>query len=295
MTPLARLDFDAVLSFAVFADAMNFSAAARELHISQPALHVKVRKLGEQLDRTLYRRVGRSLELTEHGEAVARYGRELRNGATDFLARLDGAAEQPVTLAAGEGAYLYLLGLGISRFQREARQALKLLTLDSEGALAAVMGGKAQVGVAPLDVAPPALQSAVLTSVGQVLAVPVGHRLAGRTRLRLKDLAGEHLVVPPVGRPHRQMLGTLLQSERVDWHVAMEARGWDLMLSFVAMGVGSAVVNACCRMPKGVVGVPLPELPVLHYRCFHLRSLPKASGASRLKSLLLAHSNAWKG
>ena len=49
MIPPSRLDFDAVASFAVFADAMNFSVAARQLHISQPALHVKVRKLGEQL------------------------------------------------------------------------------------------------------------------------------------------------------------------------------------------------------------------------------------------------------
>ncbi len=295
MTQPSRLDFDAVVSFAAFADVLNFSAAARELHISQPALHVKIRKLGEQLDRALYRRVGRSLELTEHGELIARYGRELRFGAADVLARLSGAHEQPIALAAGEGAYLYLLGPGISQFQREHEHPLRLLTLDSEGAVAAVLGGKAQLGVAPLDVVPEGLQSVVLTGVGQVLAVPAGHRLAGRTRLRLKDLSGEHLVVPPAGRPHRQMLGAMLQSEQVDWDVAMEANGWELMLSFVAMGVGAAVVNACCRMPKGVVGVPIPDLPVLRYRCFHLRGMARSSSANRLKALLVAAADAWKG
>lgn len=295
MIPSPRLDFDAVISFAAFADVMNFSVAARHLHISQPALHVKVRKLSEQLDRTLYRRVGRGLELTEHGEAVARYGRQLRSSAEEMLGQLDGTVEQPVTLAAGEGAYLYLLGPGIGEFQRRANAPLRLLSLDREQTLAAVLGGKAQLGVAPLDSVPDQLQSTALTTVGQVLAVPITHRLAGRSRLRLKDLAGERLVVPPLGRPQREMLSTFLQSEQVAWEVAMEANGWELMLSFVAMGLGVAVVNACCRMPKGVAAVALPELPSLRYQCFHLRGMAKSSNVGNLRVTLQAHADAWKG
>lgn len=295
MTSLSRLDFDALLAFAAFADSMNFSAAARELHISQPALHVKVRKLGEQLERQLYRRVGRTLELTQHGETVALYGRQLRSGAQEFLGSFVGVAEQPIALAAGEGAYLYLLGTGIRSYQRATRAPLRLLTADREQAVVAVRGGKVQLGVAPLDTVPEEFHAVALTTVGQVLAVPATHRLASRTRLRLKDLAGERLVVPPPGRPHRQMLGALLQSEGVPWEVAMEASGWELMLSFVAMNAGVAVVNACCRMPSGIVAVALPELPSLHYHCFHLRGTARTSAVVRLRSALVAHADAWKG
>jgi LysR family transcriptional regulator, low CO2-responsive transcriptional regulator len=294
MTQPANLDLDAVLAFAAFADSLNFSEAARGLHISQPALHVKVRKLSERLDRPLYRRVGRALELTEHGELVARYGRQLREGTSELLAQLHGMAERPVTLAAGEGAYLYLLKAGITHFQKDASAPLRLLTLNRDEALAAVLGGKAQLGVAPLDVVPEQLQSIVLTTVGQVLAVPEGHRLARRSRLRLKDLAGERLVVPPRGRPHREMLAALLQSAEVLWEVALEANGWELMLSFVAMGAGSAVVNACCSMPPGVVAIPIPELPTLRYHCFHLRGLLKSTPAERLRVSLQDNGNAWK-
>ena len=59
-----RLNLDAVQSFSVFADSMNFSAAAAALYISQPALHVKIRKLAEQLGLPLYTRLGRRLALT---------------------------------------------------------------------------------------------------------------------------------------------------------------------------------------------------------------------------------------
>ncbi|TMQ90362.1 LysR family transcriptional regulator [Actinomadura soli] len=48
---LGRLSTDALASFAVFADHLNFTRAAEELHISQPALHVKVRKLADTLGR----------------------------------------------------------------------------------------------------------------------------------------------------------------------------------------------------------------------------------------------------
>jgi len=295
MTNPSGLDFDALLAFAVFADSMNFSAAARQLHISQPALHVKVRKLGEHLDRPLYRRIGRTLELTEHGQTVARYGRQLRSSADGFLGELHGATEQPLALAAGEGAYLYLLGTGIRAFQREAKAPLRLLSRDRDQTLAAVLSGKAQLGVAPLDAIPEQLQATALTTVGQVLAIPASHRLAGRTRVRLKDLAGERLVVPPPDRPHRQMLGALLQSEGVAWDLAMEASGWELMLSFVAMDVGLAVVNACCRMPKGVVAIALPEMPSLRYHCFNLRGMRRSSPLAQLRAELLAHGDAWKG
>jgi DNA-binding transcriptional LysR family regulator len=169
-----------------------------------------------------------------------------------------------------------------------------LLTLNREDALAAVIGGKAQLGVAPLDDVPAQLQSTVLTTVGQVLAVPECHRLARRARLKLTDLAGERLVVPPRGRPHREMLAALLRSAEVPWEASVEANGWELMLSFVAMGAGVAVVNACCRMPAGVVRIALPELPVLRYHCFHLRGLPKATPAGQLRVALQEHGSAWR-
>ena len=90
------------------------------------------------------------------------------------------------------------------------------------------------------------------------------------------------------------MLAALLRSAEVPWEASVEANGWELMLSFVAMGAGVAVVNACCRMPAGVVRIALPELPVLRYHCFHLRGLPKATPAGQLRVALQEHGNAWR-
>jgi len=298
MQVLARINYDALQSFATFADCLNFSHAAQALRISQPALHVKIRKLSEQLERSLYRRVGRRLELTEHGEQVASYARELQARTAGFVERLrTGTDGRSVVLAAGAGAYLYLLGPGIRHFLGKGRKRPvppRLLTLDREAAVDAVRSGKAQFGVAPLETVPDGFEACKLAVVGQMLVMPMGHSLAARRSLKLSDLAGAHLIVPPGDRPHRRMLALMLQSAHVPWQVAVEASGWDLMMHFVRLGLGVAVVNAYCRPPKGTVARPIPELPSLEFQLFHLRTLEIEGELARFKACLLDSRDDWK-
>jgi DNA-binding transcriptional LysR family regulator len=54
-------------------DAGSFSAAARALHCSQPAISQQMRALERAMGGPLFIRVGRSLQLTEAGKALARH------------------------------------------------------------------------------------------------------------------------------------------------------------------------------------------------------------------------------
>lgn len=293
---IPRTNLDALQSFAVFADTLNFSESARLLHISQPALHAKVRKLAEQLDTKLYMRVGGALELTGAGEQVARHARELLTLNQRFVKGLAEGRDQPVaTLAAGEGAYLYLLGKALSQFSGPgASPHLQLLTRNRDEAIQAVRAGQAQLGIAPLGTVPADLAAVRLTVVGQVLVVPRTHALASRKSVRLRDLKDAQLIVPPAGRPHRELLGRLLQAESVPWQPSLEANGWELMLRFAQLGFGLAVVNACCRIPKGLAAVPLQGYPPLEYHVFHAADRPPAPHVRRLMDALLAHRDHWK-
>jgi LysR family transcriptional regulator, low CO2-responsive transcriptional regulator len=101
--------------------------------------------------------------------------------------------------------------------------------------------------------------------------MPASHALSRKKTLRLSDLAGAKLIVPPADRPHRQMLATALQSRGVKWEVAVEAGGWELMLHFAKLGVGLAIVNSFCRIPRGLVARPIRDLPQISYYVFHLK------------------------
>src|SRR6185295_6208057 len=205
-----------------------------------------------------------------------------------------GGRASPVVLCAGEGAYLYLLGEGLRRFLAEGGAPLSLLTRDREGTLEAVRAGDAQVGVASLDALPADLDAHPLTEVGQVLVLPAGHPLAKRRKVALADLAGARLVVPGPERPHRVVLARALTEAAVPWEVAVEANGWELMIRFVELGVGLAVVNACCRIPAGLVTRPLAELPRQRFHVIRRRGAPAEGSADRLARTLLAAGEAWK-
>lgn len=281
-------------AFVTFAEQLNFTRAARVLHLSQPALHVQIKKLGEELGVTLYARRGQRLELTPDGRRVLAFGREMLARTRAFVDDLHGVeGRAPVVLCAGEGSYLYLLGEAIRAFTAAGSARLTLLTRDREATVAAVREGEAQLGVAPLEGAPPGLLLEPLTEVAQVLVVPAAHPLAKKRSVKLRDLAGARLVVPAEGRPHRAMLAQALLSAGVPWEAAVEAQGWELMLHFVRLGAGIAVVNACCRLPRGLVARPLPELPRKTFSL--IRRQGRLEGpAEQLRQRLLATGSAWK-
>ncbi|KYF96216.1 transcriptional regulator [Sorangium cellulosum] len=289
------LNLDWLGAFVVFSEHLNFTRAARALHVSQPALHAQIGKLGEALGVTLYQRRGQRLELTADGRRVAAFGREVGERTRSFLDVLrHGESREPVVLCAGEGSYLYLLGEGIRAFTARAVAPLRLLTRDREATLDAVVAGEAHLGVAPLEGAPDGLAAGRLTEVEQVLVVPEAHPLARKRRVHLRDLEGARLVVPGPGRPHRAALAQALLSAGVRWEPAVEANGWELMLHFVRLGVGIAVVNACCGLPRGLVARPLPELPRKVFYVVHRRGVDLQGGPAALRDALLAHGAAWQ-
>ncbi len=285
------MNSDALNAFVVFSERLNFTHAAEALHLSQPALHVKIRGLAQELGAPLYRRVGRKLELTPQGRETARFGRESRVRTEEFKRRLRGVhpLDRAVTLAAGAGAYLNLLGAAIREFRKRNKNPLELLTANQEAAVDAVLTGRADLGVAALDHVPPELDARVLARVGQALVVPRRHRLAKKPQVRLTDLKGEKLIVPPAGRPHRIAISRALLSAGVPWEIAVEAAGWELMIHFVQLGLGAAIVNASCRIPQGLVARTLRELGTIPYHVFHLRGSPNEGPAARLEKLLLEY------
>ena len=274
---------DGLAAFVVFSDHLNFTHAAAELHISQPALHVKIRKLAQALGRPLYYRSGRRLVLTTDGEAVARFARAHDDRLAQFLADFTGVARRPVVLAAGQGAYLYLLGDTVRAVLAEEPTRLRLINCDHRQMLAAVRTGQAHLGVGVLDVLPEDLIALELARFPQLLLVPDDHRLARRRSVTLADLAGTSLVVPPQRRPQRVLLEQALRAAGADWTVAVEAEGWPLIAHFAALGVGLAVVNGCVPAPPGVVARPITDLPPVVYHVVHQ---PSALSDPRVAGLL---------
>lgn len=271
-------------AFVAFAEHLNFTRAAEALHLSQPALHVQVKKLGEQLGVTLYERRGRALVLTDEGREVLAFGRELLARCERFGARLHRRPDDtPPHLAAGEGALLYLLPLH-ALVRGGAR--LRTTVLDGASTVRAVREGEADVGVAALARPPEGLESAPVAESESVLLVPAGHRLAARRRVRARDLDGERLVLPPRGRPQRDAIEHWLRGAQARVEVDVEARGWPLTLRFASLGLGLAIVNDFCPTPRRMRAIAVEGLPRQRYFALRRADALRTAAEERLWELL---------
>ena len=271
-------------AFAVFARHRNFTHAANELHVSQPALHTRIRKLESRLGARLYLKHGRQLRLTDAGERLAAFANDTKDRAADFLESLDAAPPRPLVLMAGSGAYLYLLGEPIRRILRKGHE-LRLLTGDASATLAAVRDGSADIGVTALTVPPDDLDCELLAQYPQTLITRADHRLADRRSVKLKDLQDEALVVPPKDRPHRQQLERSLLDHGIRWSVAVEAEGWELLVHFVRLGIGPAVVNGSVRTTGAVRKIPVKDLPPIRY--YVVARADRSDRVTELKGMLV--------
>lgn len=250
-------------AFAVFAERLNFTSAAAALHISQPSLHVKIQKLGTGLGVDLYRREGRRLVLTEEGERLAAFAQDSRRRVDDFLDDL-GEGSPVVRIAAGRGALRWVISSAIRRIARAGR-TVEVLTANRDAAIAAVLSGQSDVAVTALDPPPSTVASKKIASFPQVLVVPAAHPLADRTRVRVAELEGLDLLLPPPGRPHRRAIDRALAAAGVSCRVAAEVDGWDLLVHFAGLGLGATVVNGCVQVPARLRAVAVADLPPVGY------------------------------
>ena len=257
------LEADALRAFAVFATHRNFTTAAAELHISQPALHVKIRKLAAGLGVDLYERDGRRLVLTSAGQRLAAFAADTRQRTGEFLRDLHHGRPE-LAVAAGRSTFRWVISDAVRRTGADG-WTVRITVADRDAALAALASGRVDVAVVGFDPPPRSVESRHVATYPQILVVAATHPLAARATVRVRDLAGLDLLVPPPERPHRRSLDRALADAGVAWRPVAEVDGWDLLVHFAALGLGATVVNGCVPVPDGLAAVPVTDLPAVRY------------------------------
>lgn len=283
------MDYDQLFAFAVFSEYLNFTHAAKELSISQPALHAKIRRLIDDVGLPLYIREGRSLKLTAEGRKLAAYGRDVRAHGRRVLAEIRGEDSiEPLVLAAGRGALRYLLADAIAAYSRLGiGSPLRIASMNGPATQQAIVDGRADVGVLVNPSPVRGLHARTLARVSQVAIVPKDHSLGQMKSLRIKQLRDEPLILSPKGQPHRRMLDEVFHAANITPNIAVEVDGWELMLQLAQSGFGIAIVNDFCPPPTGFTAIPLRGLPHVDYQVLY-RPMGNQDARTKLAEHLLA-------
>ena len=253
--------------FVEVAEQRHFGRAAERLFIAQPALSQQIKALEAELGVVLFMRSTRRVELTPAGT-------RLHQRAGEILHLMDAAVEEVRRVFAGEEGVIRLGFIGSATYElmpalsRSLQADLPLLQVELKGELlspevqAALLDRRIDLGVLrPFDV-PDGIQVRTLRSEPLVAAVPVDHPAAASAAVALATLASEPFVnYPRNGSAMADAVAAACASAGFEPRVRMEVRETATLVSFVAAGIGVALVPdsvQSVRIP-GVVYLPLQD------------------------------------
>lgn len=245
---MSRLDLRQIRAFAAVARHGGFSAAAREVGLTQPTLSTHISKLEKAVGASLFDRTGRAASLTPAGELFAGYADRILDlcdqsmeAVSGFAGRITGRVPIAASTVPGE----YILPRHLAAFAGLYPDVTVTLTVsDSAAVVTSVLQGEAAVGVVGTKPAEPGLRARLWCRDRIALVAPTGTVDAGR--LEPGQLEDVPLIRREAGSGTRKVVDAALRRVGVD----PEALVWGATLGSTravieaaTAGLGAAFVS----------------------------------------------------
>ena len=252
-------------AFCHVAETRSITRAADQLHVSQPAVSQHVRGLEFELEVSLFDRAGPRIALSRAGERLYRIAKPLVQAIDRLPELVTEESAHPISgqlrIAAGPGAVAYVLPRYIKRFRDEHPNVrVTVNTCGVNDAMKLVSANEVDLAVGAEAFGPKDFDYYPAFSYGLVLITPTDHPLAARESVDLREVAAWPAVVPHSGTYARQFGEAIARRYGVEVNVAVEARGWGVITSYVEAGLGVSIIpDVCLREGDRVSVVPLGD------------------------------------
>lgn len=251
------------------AEEQSFTRAAQRCFVVQSALSRQIKSLESELGVRLFARTSRKVKVTPAGEAFVKQARlclQAAERAKASAAAAHGQIRGSLTIGVIPTVTAVDIAAVLGAFRRSYPEVgVHVRTGGSDEFLRRIAAGQLDVGVLGLaeGVTPRGVQTRELSQERLVAVLSEGHRLAGRRRLRLKDLADEPFVDFPEGSSGREQSDLAFDRARLRREVSLEVNTADLLTGLVRQGLGVALVApSVAREAPGCVCIPVSDGPV---------------------------------
>jgi DNA-binding transcriptional LysR family regulator len=224
----------------------NFTRAAEEVHLSQPAVSIQVKRLEENVGLALFEHVGKRITLTDAGRELYAASKDVLGRLADLEGAIDSlrgevAGTLRVTAVTSAKYFLpHLLGAFIRRYpdvepklKVANRASLLDRAADNEDDLY-VMGHVPD----DLDV----LEFPFLENIISMVASP-SHPLAGKRKIALKQLTEERFLVRETGSGNRKVLEEFFAEQDITINPYMELGSAEAIKQGVMAGLGISALS----------------------------------------------------
>ncbi len=241
------MDLESLRSFYHVAKERSFSRAAKTLHVSQPAVSVRIKSLESELGERLFDRARKGVALTEAGTVLFSSAEKIFSDVEEARARLRELKETGagrVRLGCSDTVSLYLLPEPLKRFRKRFPAAEVLIRNDhTAGILDLLLRGELDFGIVSR---PPSidhrLEARELLVEPFVAVCRKDDPLLRRGQATLAALDGRPMVALERGTVTRDAIDRALRAAGAKPKVVLETGNVEVQKLYASMGFGCAVL-----------------------------------------------------
>ena len=283
--------------FAAVARNLSFTRAARELHLTQPAVSQQVKLLEEEVGLPLFEQIGRKVHLAPAGVELLRYtdqAMELLRQASESLAAMRGLKRGVLKLGAVSTAKYFAPSLLSAFTPAYPEVTIKFEVGNREEVIQQLAANEIDLvimGRPPREldtVAEPFAKHPLV-----IIASPT-HPLAAKRRIRLNQLASEGFLIREEGSGTRASMERVFGEREVPFRVSMEVSSNETIKQAVMANMGISFISSHTvglELAAGklvildVVGLPI----IRDWYVIHLRDKVLAPIPAAFRTFLLEH------
>ncbi|WP_346036705.1 LysR family transcriptional regulator [Brevibacterium picturae] len=271
------MEIQQVRAFLAVAEELHFGRAAERLGVLQPPLSRTIRALEDDLGVSLFQRTTRNVRLSPEGEALVEPARkmlEYQSLAVDSVQRAATGETGRIAFGFARSSSRTLVANLVTASRRQNPGIVFSLESNvfAEEGLSRLVDGTLDLALVRWSKQPPGVTGRAVMIERLCVALPDGHRLAGRSSIRVEDLADEDFITLPAhpSSSLRESTMRLCHDAGFTPRQAQTAPDTQTIGALVAAGLGVSItfdsVSANTR-EVGTVAVPLdiPQDPSTLY------------------------------
>jgi len=260
------LNFNQLRSFYQVAKTLSFTAAAKELFITQPGVTTHVKAFEEFCDLKLLKKRGRKVFLTDEGKILYEHARKIFETEKEIENTLEDMRKLNIgvlRLASTKTYARYFMPLLISNFH-EAYPHIKI-HLDegsSRDMSRSLLDFRNEIAIVAMAEGHPHVQFIPFSREQVVVIVSPEHPFAGRQGVRFAELTAEPVIMKEDGSGTRKLVNELFAAYEATPDVLVETSNTEFIKQLVRRGEGIAF------LVKEAVAQELEEgnLALIHLR-----------------------------
>ena len=252
-------------TFLAVAHTGSFTAAAREVHLTQPTVSSGVAELERSMGVRLFNRNGRRISLTLEGRQLLAYAEQIQDlvvEARDRVGRGDPSGAEGFRFGAIDAAVIYLIPDLLRDYHTRFPEVEVTVQVDASRFLVEeILADRSEFALITLPFENAKIATIPIYQDTMPLVVGSRHPMASRRRVRLEEVAAETLILFHRESVSRRLVDAYFAEAGLTPGRVMEMSSPEAMRKLVEAGVGSSFLPSL-TVQESVEGGTLKTLAV---------------------------------